>query len=797
MLRNHLKIAFRNMRRHSGYASLNILGLTLGIGSALLILLYVQHELSFDRYHQQADRIYRLVNTGPNDADYAGIAKVNGPWGPTMRDEVPEVEDMTRFVFFGQALMEREDVRAYQPGGFFADSSVFDIFDFKFISGDPVSALSQPRSIVLTKSLSRVYFGDEDPVGREIHIDNASSNTMIGFYTVTGVLEDIAHNSHFTFRYLVSMGSYHHPDMNDWIVWNQFYTYVLLQEGVDAASVSDKFAAVLSQHLTADELETNIPYLQPLTSIHLQSALFREISVNGNATYVYIFAGIAFFILLIACINFINLSTARGVWRAKEIGIRKVSGAHRTALIWQFMSEAFLLTTFALASALFLAYSFLDGFNLLIGTQLDLAQMLEGKFLLGLVLLWISVSVVSGSYPALVLSRFKPAAAIKGNIKGGANQWMRKGLVVFQFAISAFLIIVTGVVLQQVSFIQHRNLGFTPEQLVTVPIRNDVFRSSADLVKNQLLSHTGVIDVAVSGNLPGGGDWGIPIRPEGIPEDEIPDTRIMAVDEDFIETFDMELVTGNGFSKERPAENAIGYLMNEEAVRQYGWQDPLGKSIAMPAIGREAGPILGVVKDFHFRSMQEKIGPLVFFRPPDSWFSIYSIRVSHDQLTEALAHIEETWNTFDPEHPFTYSFLDQQYGALHSAEQRTGDILTRFAFLAILISCIGLFGLTTFSVTQRTKEIGVRKVIGATIVQITWLLTKDLTGMVCLGLAVAIPTALLATNQWLASFAYRISLGWEVVAIAGVLILLITILTVGFHTVRAGMTNPVDALRYE
>ena len=797
MIQNYLKIALRNLRRNPGYSGLNIAGLALGLASAILILLYVQDELSYDRYHENADRIYRLVDTGFADADYAGLAKVNGPWGPAFQEAVPEVEAVTRFVFFGQALMRAGETNAYQSGGFFADSTVFDVFDFKLLAGNPQTVLSQPRSIVVTEELARIYFGDTDPLGQTLEIDTSDSNTLNGPYTVTGILDDIPDQSHFTFRYLVSMNSYVHPEMTSWVVWNQFYTYTLLREGADPASATAKFEEVLTQNVDTEQRDRFTAGLQPLTEIYLHSTMFREIGALGDAKYIYIFTGIALFLLLIASINFINLATARAARRAKEVGVRKVAGAHRTALIKQFLGESFVLTSLAIIVALLLVSLAFGPFNELTLKSFAWETLTSPSIMAGLIGLWLFVSLVAGSYPALVLSRFKPAHAIKGSVRGSGNSLLRKSLVVFQFAISAFLIVATGVVLQQVGYMQQKKLGFNQEQIVNIPIRNDALRTNSSTVKSTLMQHSGVVNVALSGNLPGGGDWGIPIRPEGILEDDIPDTRMLVVDADFVETYQMELIAGSGFSEDRPVELATGYLMNEEAAKQLGWDDPLGKTIAMPAIEREAGPVVGVLENFHFRSMREQISPIILFSPPESWLSIYSVRVRPERIDETLAFLEDTWREFDPEHPFTYSFLDEQFGRLHQAEARAGQLLTFFALLAIGIACLGLFGLAVFTAAQRTKEIGVRKVLGASIAQIVVTLTQDFTRLVALGFILAVPVAYFAASRWLEVFAYRVDISVWMFAGAGLLVLAVAVLTVSFQAIRSALSNPAEALRYE
>ena len=789
MLKNYLTVAWRNLRRHQAFSLINIAGLAVGMACALLIFLYVQDELSFDQHHVNKDRIYRLI-TGRQGASFDGIAKVSGPWGVAARNALPEVEQMARFRFFGQTLVSRGDVRFYEANAFYTDPSVFDIFSFPLRLGNPETALAEPNAVVLTESIARRYFGEENPLGQTLTFDGQSD------FTVTGVMDDVPANAHFTFPFLVSMASETDSLQYDW-VRTQFYTYLLLGEEAAPEAVVDKFPAVLASHVGEEAAAPFAPRLQKITDIHLHSHLFREMQPNANVAYVYIFSAIALFILLIACINFMNLSTARSARRAREVGVRKASGARRGALIGQFLGESMLMSGIALVMALALVSLLLPDFNTLTGKALTIDLLTNPGFLFGVIGVAVFVGVISGSYPAFVLSSFTPVTVLKGHVRGGGHARLRKALVVSQFAISAFLIIAAGVVKNQLTFIQDKNLGFNQEQIVTIPIREASMRQQYETFKQELLKHPGVVSVTASANLPGGSDFGIPIVPEGPVPEDAPPPRILAVDHDFLKTFEMELAAGPGFTTERSGDPISAFLVNEEAAQALGWDDPLSQRIGIPVVGVETSPVVGVVKDFHFRSMHEEIGPLVFFIPTPNWFSVFSVRVRAENMDETLALMEQTWTTFEPIHPFTYSFLDQQFAQLHQAEAQISKLLTYATALAIFIACLGLFGLAAFTAEQRTKEIGIRKVLGASVGGIVLLLSKDFARLVTVAFVVAAPLAYLAMTRWLETFAYAVGLSWGVFLLAGSLALTIALLTVSYQAIRAAVSDPVKALRYE
>lgn len=592
------------------------------------------------------------------------------------------------------------------------------------------------------------------------------------------------------------MSGYNHPDKESWILWNQFYTYLLLKDGASPTLVSNKFKDILPSYLKAEDAESYTPHLQSLTSIHLGSHLFREIEANSDITYLYVFGAIGILILIISSINFINLTTARALTRMKEVGIRKTSGAVRSQLVVQYLSEALIISYISLALALLLFYLFLPAFNTLTAKTFSLYASGNNLFYSLAFSVASVVGLISGSYPALYLARQKPSEVLKGKTKSSGSNVTRKALVIVQFAISAFLIISAAIIFQQLSYIQSKKLGFNPSELITIPIQDNVMRLKAETVKNELLANSEIESVTVSGGQPGGNDWGIPLEIEGVDSDQLPPMRVLAVGHDFINTFQMEVLSGRDFSKNY-ATDTLAYIINEEAARQLGWQNPLDHRISMPAVGRPPGSVIGVIKDFHFRSLKEKIAPVVLFIPPASWSSYYTIRVKADKMQAGLRTIEKVWMQFDTAHPFTYTFFDETYGKLYTAEKRLGTLVAYFTFIGIFIACLGLFSLSSFMTAQRTKEIGIRKVMGASVKSITLMLTKELILLVVLGFVVAVPAGYFIMQQWLEDFAYRISMRPEIFAATALVTLAIAIITVSFRVIRAGIKNPVEALRSE
>jgi putative ABC transport system permease protein len=786
MFSNSIRIAFRSLLRHKGYSLLNIGGLAVGLTCGILVTLYVLFELSFDQYHANKDRIFRIA-TQVQGSTYGSIAKVNGPWGVAAKQEIPEIQEVVRFVKYGSVLVSHAEKRFIETDGLFVDPQVFSVFSWKLLSGDPATALKEPNSVVLTRELAQKYFGSTDAVGKVVTLDNMQA------MKVTGVMENVPLNSHFTFTFLVSMSSLTNPDRDSWVRWNQFYTYLLLTSASDAPAVQSKLPGVLKEHMGA-QADAYAPFLQPLTSIHLHSNLFREMEPNSNVTTVILMAMIGAFLLLIGCINFVNLTTARAAKRGKEVGIRKVAGANRLTLMRHFIGESLILTLIAVTIALMLAEVVLPLFNELARVKLSLGAG-GWEFALAVALLALLVGVGAGWFPALMLSRFRPVEVLKGAWKVTTGARLRKALVILQFAISAFFFVAAGVVRNQLEFIKNTNPGFNEEQLVTIELRNSDLVAKSATMKNELLSDPNIVSVSSSAGQPGF-DFGIPVQIEGVPADQVPPLRVLGVDQDFIHTYQMEMAQGRDFSQ-KLATDTLAYIINEEAARELGWADPLSHRIGMPVIGRPLAPVIGVVKDFYFRSMHEKIGPILLFISPPSWNSFLTVRLKSSHIDDGLRGLKTTWSKFNAQQPFTYTFFDEQFARLHSTERRTSQILDFFAGLAILLACLGLFGLAAFGAEQRTKEIGVRKVLGASVPSILGLLTREYVLLVVLANVLAWPIAYFAMTQWLQGFAYRIDIGFATFLFAGGIALLIALLTVSFHAIKAATANPVESLRYE
>ena len=788
MLSNYLKIALRNLWRHRSLSFLNISGLAIGIAVFALMSWHVIHELSFDRYHSAYNNIYRLAIDIQGASYENGIAKVPGMYAGIAKTEIPEVRQSTRVLRYGEVLVSNGDNRVYERGGMYADSTLFGVFDFPLVKGDRHSLLSEPNALIVTRSFADRYFGDEDPMGKTLTFNNDTE------MRVTGMMNDVPLNSHFRFDFLISMSSYSHPQ-HDTPQWWQYYTYLLLNENSDPHDIATKFKDVLTRNF-GDDAADYTPFLQRLPDIHLKSDLHRELAPNSSMSQLWIFGSAALFILLIACINFVNLTTAFAARRSREVGVRKVTGAHKRQLVGQFMTEALMTTGIAVILACQIMSLFAPVFAGLTGSEMQL-QLLDPNVIGFLAGTWLVVGITSGVYPAFILSGFKPVNALKSkDTADGSGSLLRKGLVVFQFALSAFLIIAALTMYLQNQFLQNKDLGFDRDHLIVMSIRDQSMRSRISAFKENLNNIPGVVSVTASGNLPDGSDFGVPSVPEGVPEDQVPPIRSLVVDHDYLQTFGIEIAEGRDFSVAY-ATDSTAYILNEEATRQLGWDEPLEQFISMPAVQRPKAPVIGIVKDFNFHTLHEPIGPLMFFIPPQAWLSYVTARIRPEHISGTIASIGEVWNVFDPKHPFRYEFFDETYGRMYAQEQRTGDLANAVSLLAIFIACLGLFGLAVQSAQTRTKEIGIRKVLGATTAGITGLLAKDFLKLVTISLLIAMPVAWYFMKEWLDNFAYRIEFKWWVFGAAAVVTLSVAFLTVSVQSMKAALSDPVASLRSE
>ena len=789
MFKNYLTIAIRNLVRHKGYSLINIAGLAIGMACCLLIVLYVQYEFSYDRYHENVEQIYRVV-------DESG-AQTPGLMAPALLDDFPPIIHATRIKHFEKALISYGNKRFYEDRVFFADPSVFEVFTFPLIKGNSKTALQAPYSMVITQEMAGKYFGEDDPIGKTITYDNKHD------FTITGVLENVPQNSHFKFDFLVSFATasdvFPNAGLDKWNYWSATHTYVLLPKDYPPTELEQQFPDFVIKYLGkgwVESFQTRL-HLQPLKQIHLHSNLWGEIEPNSDIKYIYLFSAIAFSILLIACINYMNLSTARYANRAREVGMRKVLGANRIQLIKQFMGESILMAFIALLLAAALMELFLPAFCSLIDRELVVNYLDNWLLLPDIIGIAMFVGIVSGSYPAFYLSAFQPLAVLRKTLQTGlARSRLRRALVVLQFVISVVLIIATIIIYGQLNYIRNRKLGFNKEQVVVLPIRDNHVRQKTESVKNELRQNPNIISATASSYIPGGMKWITSFSWEGQRDDEDNTMGFSCIDHDFIQTFEIELVAGRDFSRDFVTDAKQAFIINEAAVKKTGWNSPIGKRVTRFYPEFVQGSVIGVIKDFHLESLYKTIKPLVLLIDPEG-FQYLSVRIRPNDIPGTLDFIKKKWTEFSPNRPFEYFFLDNYFDKLYKAEEKLGQIFGYFTFLAIFIACLGLFGLASFATEQRTKEIGIRKVLGASIVGIVLLLSKDFTKLVIVSNLIAWPIAYYAMNRWLQDFAYRINIGVGTFLLAGAIALIIALLTVGFQAVKAALANPVEALRYE
>ncbi|MFC2141448.1 ABC transporter permease [Acidobacteriota bacterium] len=794
MFNNYLKIAWRNIRKHKVYSFINISGLTIGIACSILIFLWVLNQSSYDRFHENADRIYRIAVKGS-----IGNTKINYPSTPAilaekLKDVFPEVEETVKIRRFDGAVPVSYYDRPFnQKNIFTVDSSFFNVFTCSVLHGDTATALNEPNTAVITKEMGDKYFGAEDPMGKTLTLFGNSE------YIVTGIVESFPSNSHFHFDLLISAASFQFSQNTDWLQ-SFFRTYVLLREGASSIELEAKFPDFIKSHAFfynqfeqggydrwASEDNFWEYHLQPLTDIHLHSNLSGEFEANGNAMNVSIFTITAVFILLIACINFVNLTTARSSLRAREIGVRKVVGSSRLQLIKQYLIESFMLSFLALLLGVTLVQCLLPYFRNFTGCDLSIHVFQNWIILPGLTAFGLLIGLLSGCYPAFYLSALRPVSVLKGKPQEGLKRsWLRNGLVVFQFSISIILIIGTCIVYKQLKYIQNTKLGFEKEQVVVIQNARNL-GGHRDSFKESLLKNPGIIQAAASQTLPGKHFINWLFSPEGL---EPITLNVCLCDEDFLKTLKMEMAIGRFFNPElRLDREAI--ILNETAANLLGWENPLGKKMKFG----EDRTVIGVVKDFYYESMRESIRPAAFILFPGSDY--VSVRIRPDDVAGTIGIIEEIWNQFLPGQPFEYSFLDEDYDSIYRNEQQMGRLFTLFSFLAIFIASFGLLGLTSFTAQQRTKEIGIRKVFGASYSKIVFLLSKEFLRWIILANIISWPVAWYFMDKWLQTFAYRTNMSLWLYGSAGFLAMIIALVTVSIQTIKAARANPIDSLRYE
>jgi len=795
MLRNYFKIALRYFQKNRTFAVLNLGGLTISFTACLLIFFWVSHEFSYDEAGANADRVYRVALTlhanGQPDKDFAVTA---GPLAPVLVKDFPEVEKAVRFEAYGTTL-GYEGQHFFTDRFLFTDSTFLDVFGYPMLKGDAHTALNGANSIVITESAAKKYFGSADPIGKMI-----TCNDSI-LLRVTGVMKDLPATTHFNVEVLCSLNvllKYHIDGVEQW--WNDdYYTYILLKDPRSAAAVNGKIRNIMEKYNAKENKEMGINglhYLQPLRDIHLRSDINDEINPGGSIVALRIFIGIAVFLLAVACINYINLTTATSFKRAKEIGIRKVAGAQRQQLIGQFLSESILLTILALLLAIGIAITVLPLFNELAGTQISAGTYLTGPVALLIFGFVATLGIFAGLYPAIYLSGVQLIKVFKQG-RGGRGAF-RRVLVVFQFTLSAILIVATIVCWQQLHFMQTRNLGFDQEQVVAMPLRTEKQAHSAQMLKQEMKLTPQLAEATTSSKIPGLQLNNIVTLPEGVPVDRQQSMFTLVVDFDFFDTYKLKMASGRAFSKDHPTDSSA-FILNEAAVKEIGWtpQTAIGKGFEW-GLGKK-GKVIGVVKDFHFRSLQQKIAPMVIHILPidRGWYGYVSVRINTGDNKAALRSLQAAWKKVLPNDPFEYRFVNEAYNKQYEAEQRLGRLSIVFSLLTIFISCLGLFGLVMVAVAQRTKEIGVRKVLGASPTGIAALLSTDFLKLVGISIIISTPVSYYFIDRWLAAFAYRTTLYWWVFVLAAIVVVLIALATITVQALKAALANPVESLRSE
>jgi len=805
MFINYLKIALRNLLKHKGYSTINIFGLTLGMACCVLIMLYVQDELSYDRYHANAERIYRVSRQWTNQDGRISLhlGHIAPPFGPLLKSDFPaSVLEVTRFLRPGTPLVSYGDHHFQESRFFFADSTVFSIFSWELISGDPMTALAEPNSVIISESTSKKYFGGEDAVGKVLRYNQQED------LKVTGVMRDIPENSHFQADFLCSFISFENAvgAQNLERNWgsNNFATYILTPETFDPAAFMAQLPAFIDKHMgpapngnrpsTGTQLN-----LWPLSSIHLTSHLDSEVEPNSDVTYIYVYSAVALFVLLIACFNFMNLSTAHASRRAKEVGIRKVLGAYRLLLIRQFLGESILISFIALMVALGGVHLLLPWFNAFVAKSLALNYAGNWPGLLALASIAVIVGMAAGVYPAFFLSAFQPASVLKGETaRGRAGLKFRSILVVTQFAISIALIVSMGIVYDQLEFMRKKNLGFDKEMIVYLPANSRIREQFAGL-RDQLLSQPGITDVTISSRVPSGrllDSQGGTAEVGGDMRQITSRIADIHVDHNFMKAYRVPFAAGRDFDINLASDSTEAFILNEVSIAAIGWssaEESIGKRFQY---GGRTGKIIGVVRDFHFESLHQKIAPIVFLINPGR-FNAVSVRIAAGHAENVLDILKDRWQLLRPSYPFIPQFVDEQFNRQYESEERLGLVFGIFSGLAVVIACLGLLGLASFVAERRTKEIGVRKVLGASIANIVFQLTKQFTLLVLVANLVAWPLAYFVMTSWLDGFAYRTNIGLFTFLFAGALAILVAFLTISYQAIRAAMANPVKSLRYE
>jgi len=799
MLKNYLKVALRNLRRYKGYTFINIMGLAVGIAACVLIFLYVQNELSYDRFHGNADRTYRLTADWSNRGD-SRIHQLGTPYilAQTIRDNYPQVEHITQLCGpLGDIIVKHNEIAIKESDVFGAESSFFDVFSFPLIKGNPETSLKDPNTIVLSETLAAKFFGEEEPLNKTIEIQDQGEWLL---FKVTGVVQDVPQNSHFRFGMLISMRTLYPEPSSGWTS-NNYTTYITLKEGVTHSLMEEKLVEIDRVYFEGGR--EHLPWiwtLMPITKIHLYADLVTGNQPNGSMAYVRLFTVVAVLILLIAGINFVNLATARSARRAREVGLRKVVGSQRKQLIQQFLGESVLISLIALVLAVILIQAALPLYRNLTGKTLGLSYFGSPFVIPGLLFLALMVGILAGLYPAFFLSSFKLTDVLKGSslaARGKGTLFLRNGLVVFQFAMSILLIIASLVIFRQLNYIKNQRLGFDKEHVVVIH-NADTLGNQLDSFKDLLKQHSHVLGVTAARSVPGRGtqNWGIGV--EGVPQERPLNMNFLTCDQDFAEVLDIEMIEGRFMSREFPSDKDA-VVINKKAAEYFAIPDPIGKELRIWWT-RKNLTIIGIIDNFHFESLHRNVRPMGYILPEaiDSTRRPFLlVKISSDVTTSVLADLRKTWESISGGLPYEFTFMDDKVNSLYQNDNQAGRIVTIFSCLAIFVSCLGLFGLAAFVTEQRTKEIGMRKVLGAPLPSIMWLLTGQFTKWVIVANLIAWPIGYWLMNRWLQGFAFRSSISLWIFFVSALAALAIAVLTVSSQVIKAALANPVDSLKYE
>ena len=789
VFKNYFKTAFRYIKRHKGSTFLNVTGLTIGLTFAVFILLYVQYESSYDRWNSDYENIYRVVQWQPDSGGGYVSATVQGPLAPTLKEEYPEVVAATRLRIVDDILIARGETSFMENGICFASPEIFDVFSIVLLAGDPSTCLADPASIALSTTQAIKFFGDENPIGQELCLGSTGRVVQ-----VTGVFQDIPKNSHLTMDFLIPFCVYADLRRNDLNRWspNWFcYTYCRLREGTDAKAFEAKLASIIEKY---EEGEMKL-LLQPLSRIHLFSHIGHEIGQNNDIKFVMIVSAIGLAMLLIACINYMNLSTAHSIQRSREIGLRKVVGANRAELVHQFLFESVIITAAAFGLALLLVYFLLPKFGILIGQEIHVSWVINLPTMTWLLLLLMGTSLISGIYPAFILSSLKPISVLGHGLAGKSRSGLRNILVVFQFGISILLILCTLVIADQHHFIHSRDMGYAKEDILVLYLRDGATRRNIQAVKTELLKHPKIVAVASSDALPNrivnwdGLNW-----PERGDANTFP-CYYAEVDFDFLDLYKIQIADGRPFSKDFSDQNGA-FLLNETAVKKIEWETSIGKELIHSS--KYKGKVVGILRDFHFQSLHNPVAPLYLYLSPNTSGHRYlSVKIRPEDIHETVAFLHEQMARFSPRYPFEHHFFDEIFDRAYRVEQKTAGVFTIFSFLTILIACLGLYGLASFTTERKTKEIGIRRVLGASISGICFMLSRRYFRWILIANLLAWPIGYIVMKAWLQNYAYRINLSVWIFILSSLMALIIALLTVSYQTFKAATANPAASLRYE